>query len=381
MKSERVQFEKKYRAALRQYLQGKSELKRALPLGQMAMGGGLEMLEVARIHEEALSAEMNSRGPGLNPARLIRKAGLFFAEVITPIEGTHRGAREAAARLNKLLQTLRKRTLELSRSNKELKAEVERRANIEAALKKSERHYTQLLKESARLQEQLRYLSRQILSTQEEERKRISRELHDQIAASLTGINLELNALRNEASGNNRILKRKIARTQQMVQRSVEMIHAFARDLRPTALDDLGLIPALHSFAKGFFEQSGIRVRLKVFAAVEELENSKRTILYRVTQEALTNVLKHAKASKVEVSIAKRDEAVSLSIQDDGKSFEVERLLYSAKNKRLGLLGMRERVEMVGGSFRVQSAPGEGTTIHASIPIHSHHSNGKAVGR
>jgi len=379
MKSKLSRFSSKYRAGLRGYLRGNPDLKPARALGRQAVATRLEMLEVARIHGDSLGAETELSGPGRSRAGLIKRAGSFFAEVILPIEGKHRGAREAAVRLNDLIQTLSKRTMELAVSNQELKKEIERRAEIEAALKKSERHYTQLLGESGRLQEQLRYLSHQILSAQEEERKRISRELHDRIAASLTGINLELTALRNEATGNNQTLKRKIARTQRLVQNSVEVIHAFARDLRPTALDDLGLIPALHSFTKNFLKQTGIRVRLKVFAAVEELDSSKRTVLYRVTQEALTNVLKHARASEVEVDIVKLGDAVNLSIQDNGKSFQVERLLYNHENKRLGLLGMRERVEMVGGSFRVQSARGQGTTVHASIPIHNNRGNGSPV--
>jgi signal transduction histidine kinase len=186
-------------------------------------------------------------------------------------------------------------------------------------------------------------------------------------------------SLRNEVTGNDQTLRRKIARTQKLVQDSVAVIHAFARDLRPAALDDLGLIPALHSFTKSLLKQSGIRITLKVSAAVEQLDNSKRTVLYRVAQEALTNVVKHAQASEVGVEIVRLDDAVTLSIQDNGKSFHVERLLYNPKNNRLGLLGMRERVEMVGGSFRVQSARGQGTTVHASIPIHNTKGNGSSV--
>ena len=382
MKSKLSRFSSQYRAGLRGYLRGNSDLESARALGRQAAALRLEMLEIARIHEHSLGAEteLSGPGPGAQPrAGLIKRAGSFFAKVILPIEGKHRGAREAAVRLNDLIQTLSKRTMELAVSNQELRKEIERRGEIEAALKKSERHYTQLLAESGLLQEQLRYLSRQILSAQEEERKRISRELHDRIAASLTGINLELNALRNEATGNNQALRRKIARTQRLVQNSVEVIHEFARDLRPTALDDLGFIPALHSFTKNFLKQTGIRVRLKVFAAVEKLDNSKRTVLYRVTQEALTNVLKHAQASEVEVDIRKLGDAVALSIRDNGRSFQVERLLYSHENKRLGLLGMRERVEMVGGSFRVQSARGQGTTVHASIPLDNTRGNGSTV--
>ena len=99
------------------------------------------------------------------------------------------------------------------------------------------------------------------------------------------------------------------------------------------------------------------------------MDSDKRTVLYRVAQEALTNVARHAHASRVKVSIQKLRGVVRMEIQDNGKSFEVERVLSAKRNKRLGLLGMRERVEMVGGSFAVESAPGQGTTIRAQIPF------------
>ena len=103
--------------------------------------------------------------------------------------------------------------------------------------------------------------------------------------------------------------------------------------------------------------------------AVEQLDSDKRTVLYRVAQEALTNVARHAQASRVEVKIQKLDGAVCMTIKDNGKCFQVERVLHAKRNKRLGLLGMRERVEMVGGNFAVESAPGKGTTILAQIPL------------
>ncbi len=102
---------------------------------------------------------------------------------------------------------------------------------------------------------------------------------------------------------------------------------------------------------------------------MSELDSAKRTVLYRVAQEALTNVARHAQASRVEVSLQKLPDAIRMEITDDGKSFEVQRVLHAKRNKRLGLLGMRERVEMVGGNFSVESAPGQGTTIRAQIPF------------
>jgi len=102
---------------------------------------------------------------------------------------------------------------------------------------------------------------------------------------------------------------------------------------------------------------------------VEALDSARRTVLYRVAQEALNNVARHAQASRVDASIQKLPNAVRLQIKDDGKSFAVERVLHAGKNQRLGLLGMRERVEMVGGRFTVESTPGHGTTIQAQIPL------------
>jgi signal transduction histidine kinase len=211
-------------------------------------------------------------------------------------------------------------------------------------------------------------LSRQILSAQEDERRRISRELHDVIAQTLTGINIRLATLKKEASVSTNGLDRNIARTQRLVEKSVNLVHEFARDLRPAVLDDLGLIPALHAFVKLFSNRTRIHVHLKVFAGVEQMDNSQRTILYRVAQEALTNVSRHAHASRVEVSIQKLADGICMKISDNGKSFEVERVLNARGQKRLRLLGMRERVEMVGGHFGIVSSPGQGTTITAQLP-------------
>ena len=113
---------------------------------------------------------------------------------------------------------------------------------------------------------------------------------------------------------------------------------------------------------------------IRTSGRIERLDTVTRTVLYRVAQEALTNAGRHARASRVDVSIQKLPRAVGLTIQDNGKSFQVERVLHAKRNKRLGLLGMRERVEMVGGSLRVESTPGQGTTIRAEIPFT--HDNG-----
>jgi signal transduction histidine kinase len=280
---------------------------------------------------------------------------------------------------NNLEETLRLRTAELVVANRLLQESILRRKGVEHASKKSGQHYAKLLKDALQLQENLRQLTHRALSAQEEERREISRELHDVIAQTLAGINVQLAALKKEASVTTRGLDLNIARTQRLVEKSVDLVHRFARDLRPAVLDDLGLIPALHSFMKQFTTRTGVRTYLTAFAKVEQLEIARRTVFFRVAQEALTNVERHAQASRVDVTLRKVPGGVCLKIRDDGKSFRVNRALERKGSKRLGLLGMRERLEMVGGSFTIESAPGKGTTIIAQIPMREERSNGKSA--
>jgi len=253
-------------------------------------------------------------------------------------------------------------------SNRKLQQEIVRRRRIEKALKRTEQHQTRLLEESRQMHEQLRHLSHQFLCAQEEERKRISRELHDVIAQTVVGINVHLAALSREGFATPGKIQRKLAETQQMARKSVDAIHQFARELRPMVLDDLGLIPALHAHLKEFTQRTGVRASLRAFAGIEQADIANRTILYRVAQEALNNVASHAQATRVRVSLEKRRSRILMEIEDDGKSFDLERVMQSRGKGRLGLLGMRERLEMVGGSFAIQSAPGKGTTVIAQIP-------------
>jgi signal transduction histidine kinase len=373
MKRKSSELLRGYQTALRHYLkQGPAAgLQPAEKLGHRALALGLETLDLALIHEQALITGVLPGCPAAGRDRLVRRAGRFFAEAILPLEETHRSALEANLRLSRVNQALGQRTVELAASNRELKQEIAQRQAVEQNLRQSEQNSNRLLEQSRRLQEQLRHLSRQILSAQEEERKRISRELHDVIAQVLTGINVQLATLKADAVVNTRGLTRNISRTQRLVEKSVDIVHRFARELRPAVLDDLGLVPALHSYIKDFAKRTGLRVHLTTFTAgrINELDSAGRTVLYRVAQEALNNVARHAHASRVEASILKVPPGLRLRIQDDGKSFAVERVLHASRNRRLGLLGMRERVEMVGGKFTVESAPGHGTTIEALIPL------------
>jgi signal transduction histidine kinase len=364
---------RRYQAALQKHLQqgSRASPQSADRLGRRALAIGLETLDLARIHERAMTALVSpGHSPGTRDGK-IKRAQAFFIKAVTPIEKTHRATTEANVRLSQLNRTLRRRTVELAATNRKLKREIVRRHAVEKALKKSQQHYSLLLEQSHQMQERLRRLSRQILSAQEEERRRISRELHDEVAQVLTGVNLHLATLKKEVTANTKDVKRKITRTQRLVEKSVNTVHRFAGQLRPPALDDLGLIPALHSYMKDFARQTGIRIRFTSFTRdrTEQLDSAKRTVLYRVAQEALANVARHAQATLVRVSIQKLDGHIHMEIKDNGISFQVQDVLPTRRNKGLGLLGMRERVEMVGGRFAVESSPGKGTTIRADIPF------------
>ena len=283
---------------------------------------------------------------------------------------TSRGAAAASnGNLNRINVTLSLRTAALAAANRRLLQEIVRRQLVEQALKRSEQHHRLLLKQSRVMQEQLRRLSHRILSAQEKERRDISRELHDEVGQSLTGINITLATLKRESAVNTRDIRRRIAIAERLVEKSLKALRRFVRELRPPILDDMGLIPALDSHLKEFAKRTRVQIRFKAVAAVERFDNEKRTVLYRVAQEALTNIAKHAQATRVSVSLGSVPGAIRMEIHDNGKSFQVNRVFFGKRKKRFGLIGMRERVEMVQGNFNVESARGKGTTVRAEIPF------------
>ena len=302
----------------------------------------------------------------------LKRALLLSRRFFTPIAEALAGAEELRARqfvrLRKSMEALQMAHALLLRKKTNLKERLNLNSAAQARLKTTARELSLSALESKRLQEQLRHLSHRIIYAQEEDRKRISRELHDEVSAALTGVNLELNLLENHVPRANLNLLEKVIRTQQLVLNVGRNIHRFARELRPAMLDDLGLIPTLHAFTKNISRQSGLRISLTIFAGVEAMANEKKTALYRVIQEALTNAMKHAGATEVDITLTHDKNLVILSIHDNGKSFKPARLLRSREPKRLGLLGMRERIEMLGGEFSIESQRGIGTTIRGSIP-------------
>ena len=369
MSNQRADLSRLYHAALLLHLkQGSAtSVEPAQAIGHYAVDHGLETLDIARIHEIAVASLILPNYTSETSGVLMGRAAAFFAEVLVPIEKTHRGASEANIHLNQIVKALGQRTLELADSVKELKLEILQRRAAEDALKASELTTSQLLVKSLEMQEELRRLSRQLLSIQEEERRRISRELHDVIAQTLVGINIHISALALETSEELGSLQERINNTHSMVEKSLEIVHQFAHELRPTMLDDLGLIPALKTSLRIFMEETGIRCSLKVFAGIEKVPEVIRTTFYRIAQEALVNVAKHSKASAVEILIENLDGSISMGITDNGQGFDTDKKQPSNKKGRLGLVGMRERAEMIGGDFSISSAPGAPTTVRIVV--------------
>lgn len=225
-----------------------------------------------------------------------------------------------------------------------------------------------LLGESRRLQKQLRHFTQQILVTQEAARTKLSIGLQNEVVQTLAGAQLRLLVLKNEMLGNNKDFQKMIAVTQRLVQTSVDVVHRFACDLRPTVLDDLGLVPALLSRLKEFRKETGIHVVFTSSADVDHLTSANRTILYRILQKSLLDITRQARASHVKVSLLKTSEAICLDIHDNGIRSSLEAADLEKTGKCFDLSAVREQVEMQGGTLDVESAQGKETTLRVKMP-------------
>lgn len=371
LKKKRPGLSVRYLAALKISLRRKKlgNGDRAQGLGRAAVSAGLVTRNLALIHEQALIHLASTYNFSNTADGSLKRAGLFFTQALIPLEAAQRATRETNRLLRQRNETLHQHTAALAEGNRRLLREIARRQAGELTIIKGREQYQKLFEESLLMQRKLRRLTRQILSAQEEERKNISRELHDEVVQTLVGINVQLSALGRGAADGATRFKANLARTQRLVENSVNEVHRFARNLRPAVLDDLGLIPALHAYSKGLALRKKLKIRLTAFGGVEALPMAKRTVMYRVAQEALTNVVRHAHASLAEIIITAIPGAIRMEISDDGRSFSVESILHSRNNKRLGLIGMQERIEMVGGKLTIFSAPATGTTVRAELPF------------
>jgi signal transduction histidine kinase len=202
-----------------------------------------------------------------------------------------------------------------------------------------------------------------VLDAQELERRRLARELHDETGQALTSMLLGLKAIRGAADDEE--AEKAETELRELIVDALRDVRALAVELRPAALDDFGLVPALERLAETFAERSGIATAVQAALGQERLPADTETALYRLVQEALTNVVKHAAATSVNIVLTRRADGVSAVIEDDGQGFDQS----SIRDDSFGLVGMRERLALLDGTLTVESRPGSGTTLLAYVPF------------
>jgi signal transduction histidine kinase len=248
---------------------------------------------------------------------------------------------------NDLEQRVEERTRELSRVNENLQTEI---------IKHKE-------SETARLE-----LLRRLVSAQEEERCRISRELHDQTGQHLTALLLGLKTLNSSTGNGSSSLHKSLFQLQKLTERLVDEAHHLAWELRPAALDDLGLETAISNYVEKWSERHSIPLDFHSGLANLRLPPPVETAVFRIVQEALTNILKHAEATRVSVMLEYRYDELLVIVEDNGRGFQLDVPLTVKAPGGLGLVGIRERVALVGGKLNIESEPGSGTTLAIRIP-------------
>lgn len=367
---------KAYQQALGEYLAHESEhvLLQAHLVGRSALQRGWGVLDLVHLHQEAL-VRLLAGTP--SPSALVERTApvqTFLLEALAPFEAACRGLRENSVRLRQLNATLAQRTDALRTTEAQLVTVSRERDAATQELRTSKEHYCHLLQEARVMEENFRQLSHKVLRIQEEERKRISRELHDELGQTLNVVNVSLAVLRDHFPEHGAIRER-IVQAQRLLKHTMEIVRRFARELRPDMLDHLGFYPALGAYLRNFTERTGIPACLQAHPRRDNLDPQEAIVLFRVAQESLSNVAKHARATRVDIRLQRHRGTMHMEIHDNGRSFRVPPVLAEDGQGRLGLLGMEERVRLLNGQFTIQSAPGCGTTVCVRIPCRTRSSD------
>lgn len=250
---------------------------------------------------------------------------------------------------------------DLSRSLQEQNQLLETRSQLEKA---------RLLEAVNQQKEQLQRLNTKLTEIQERERKELARELHDVMGQALTAISINLAAVSQEISPDAPIsVRERLAEATDLTNQTLEQIRELSLDLRPPMLDDLGLVPTLRWYMKRYAKRTKVEAILDARDMAERLPAEVETTTYRVVQEALTNVARHAQAAQVCVRLKRENDAIVVTVIDDGRGFDVDTVLMAGNGSRgLGILGMQERISLAGGSFHIDAEPENGTRIMFTIP-------------
>jgi len=308
-------FEDDYRSALSEYAMsgGEAALGRAYELGRKAMAEGESLVEVVSLHHQALQGIVGEAKEEKRRRDLLRAGADFLAESLAPYEMAHRGFQDALKALRQLNETL------------------------------------------------------------EEEIKRIAHTVHDEAGQLLVAIHL---ALAEVAQGLPKPQQRQIGRVDGLLNQVEKQLRRYSHELRPTVLDDLGWVPAIRFLAESVSKRTHLPIQIKS-AFAGRLPGEVETALYRIVQEALTNASKHAKATQVWIQVRREDKSLCCSIQDNGVGFNVRAVHVQGKRKGLGLIGIQERLNAVGGTFTINSGSGRGTKLLIRVPLENSHGDSR----
>jgi two-component system sensor histidine kinase UhpB len=226
-----------------------------------------------------------------------------------------------------------------------------------------------LVKQLNERNRELRALSEGAINALEEERQQIALTLHDDTGQSLSMLIIQLESLEAQLPSDENLLLEKLAVTRQLAQQSLTNLREIVYGLRPSILDDLGLVPAIRWYARTNLEKAGILVEVNANGSVEPLPPQLNSTLFRITQEAVNNIIRHSQAHNVNIYLTRDGEEILLEVKDDGQGFDLGSVKEAAlQSQHLGILGMQERAELVGGKSELFSTPGDGTQILIRVP-------------
>jgi two-component system sensor histidine kinase UhpB len=302
-----AKWEIQYKSALKEYVAspGEAGLGRAYELGRAALAEGQGLLDSAVRHQTAVTGILEDEAVKKNEEQSLEAAAAFFAEYLSPFEMALRGFQEANATLRRMNDTL------------------------------------------------------------EQETRRIAHALHDDAGQLLISVRIALAEISSAAEP---VVRHHLNEVTGLLDQVEEHLRRFSHELRPTMLDDLGLVPAVEFLIQGVSKRSGLHVAVQS-TLTRRLPPPFETALYRVVQEALTNITKHARATHATVLLERDGILLRCLIEDNGIGFDVPGILGSLGPKGLGLLGIRERVNAIGGSIRIDSGPGRGTKLHIMVRL------------
>jgi signal transduction histidine kinase len=313
-KEPRRGFEEMYRSAFQTFAvrNGEEGLIHAYELGRGGLKAGKSLLEIASLHHEALMELFNESSGAEHRTEFLRASAAFLGESLSPYEMAHRGFQDAVKALRQLNETL------------------------------------------------------------EEEIKRIAHAVHDEAGQLLVAVRLALADVERELP---KTQQEHCKQIEQLLDQVEEQLRRYSHDLRPTILDDLGWLPAIRVLAERVSKRADLSVRVKT-TFDGRLPGAVEIAIYRIVQEALTNVTKHAQASRVSIQVRRSGGVLSCSIRDDGAGFDPAAVRSDRSRSGLGLIGMQERLSAIGGMLAIDSAPGRGTKLLIKVPVLSESSDG-----